>query len=99
MLPMAKTLFILGLFERHLEGARPKTVPIERLNGTMRVLVLGHGDKAKPFALVGVEVADHLDVVDGPKRAKELPEEGLLALGRKVVDKQTPAIAIVGHGL
>ena len=66
------------------------------LDGHQRLLVVGHGDEPEALALVGLQVSDHLDVLNGPEGPEELPEDVLLGLGREVVDEDAPAGAVGG---
>ena len=65
-------------------------VAVETGDGHGRLVVIRHGDEAEAFALVGVEVTDHLHVVDGAKRPKQLPEDALVRIRGQVVHKDAP---------
>lgn len=81
----------------HLQDFVSEPVAVQAGDGHGRVLVVGHGDEAEALALVGVEVADHLDICDGAKRAEHLPEDGFVRLLAKVVDEDAPAVVGVGR--
>ena len=95
-------LFLLVLpavgLEADLEHPVAEGVPVERLDGHQALVVVGHGDEAEALALVGLQVADHLDVLDGAEGAEQLPQDVLLRLRGQVVDEDTPAAAVHGGG-
>lgn len=64
--------------EGDLQDAVAQPVAVETGDGHCRLVVICHGDEAKAFALVGVEVTDHLDVVDCAERPKQLPEHAFV---------------------
>ena len=76
--------------EGHLQYTVAKGKPVEILNSHESLLVVGHGDEAKPFALARGVVADDLDTLHCPKWPKELPEDGVLCVWGQVVDKDAP---------
>lgn len=80
----------LAGLEGHLKDLVPQPVPIQAVDGHGGLLVVGHGDEAETFTLVGVEVSDDFDVDDGTKRAEELPQDGLVGLLAQIVDEDTP---------
>ncbi len=85
----------LAGLERHLQDTVTQPIPIQTGDGHGRFVVVRHGDEAEPLALVGVEVADHLDVVNGTERSKELPQDALVRVRRQVVDEDAPACSCV----
>lgn len=87
------SLVLLAGLERDLQHTVTKAVAIKAGNGHSRLIVVGHGDEAKAFAFVGREVTDDLDIGDGTKRPKQLPQNTLISFRRKVVDKDAPASA------
>lgn len=64
--------------EGDLQDSVAQPVAVETGDGHGRLVIIRHGDKAESFALVGVEVTDHLDVVDRTERPKQLPEHALV---------------------
>lgn len=46
------------------------------------------------FALVGLQVLDHLNGLDGPERTEQLPEHVLLRFGGQIINKDAPAGAV-----
>lgn len=64
---------LVGL-EGDLQHAVAQPVPVQTCDSHSRLVVVRHGDEAEPFALVCVEVSDHLDVVDSTERPKQLPQ-------------------------
>lgn len=84
-------LVLLAGFEGNLQHAVAQAVAVKASNGHGGFVVVGHGDKAKALTFVGGEVTDDLDIGDGAKRPKELPQDALVRLGGQVVDKDAPA--------
>lgn len=84
-------LVLLTGLEGNLEDSVTQSVAIEAGDGHGSFIIVGHGDKAKAFALVGGEVADYFDVGNSSKGPKELPEDALICLWREVVHKDAPA--------
>lgn len=60
---------IIGL-EADLKDAIAEGVAVQGLDGDQALVVVGHGDEPEAFALVGLQVADHFDVLHGTKWAK-----------------------------
>lgn len=85
---------LVGL-EGHLQHAVAQPVPVQTGDGHGRLIVVRHGDEAEPFALVGVEVSDHLDVVDRAEGPKQLPQHTFIRVWRQIVDEDAPASACV----
>lgn len=81
----------LAGLERHLQDTVTQSIPIQTGDGHGRFVVVRHGDESEPLALVGVEVAYHLDIVDGAEWSEELPQDALVRVWRQVVDKDAPA--------
>lgn len=73
-------------------------VSVERLNGDQTLVVVRHGDESEAFALVGLQVTDHFDILDSSERPEQLPQDVLLRLRRQVVDEQTPTAAVHRRG-
>ncbi len=84
-----------GRLEGDLEDAVAQGVAVEGLNGDEGLVVIGHGDESESFALVGLEIADHLDGLDGSEWAKELPEYALLRVGRQIVHEDAPTCPFI----
>lgn len=80
---------LVGL-EGDLQDAVAQPVAVEAGDGHGRLVVIRHGDKAEAFALVCVEVTDHLDVVDGAEGAEQLPEHALVGIRGQVVHEDAP---------
>ena len=98
---MAKCLwFLLVTFETDLECALSvKLVAVECLDRAQGLVVIQHVYESVALApLVGL-VPDDFHVGHGSVGSKQLPQESILAVGREVVDKDAPALAIVGHSL
>lgn len=74
-----------------MQHSVPEAVSVQAGDGHGRLVVVSHGDKAKSFALVCVEVADDLDVCDGAERPEHLPQDALVRVGSQVVDEDAPA--------
>lgn len=85
---------LVGL-ERDLQDAVSQPVPVETGDGHGCLVVVSHGDKSEPFALVCVEVPDDLDVCDGAKRPKHLPQNAFVCIRSQVIDEDAPAGARV----
>lgn len=81
---------LVGL-KGHLQHPVSKPVAIQAGNGHGRLLVISHGNEAEALALVGVEVSNHLDIGDGAKGAKHLPQDALVSILAQVVDEDAPA--------
>lgn len=77
--------------ERHLQNPVPEAVAVQAGDGHGRLVIVSHGDEAEAFALVGVEVADDLDVRDGAERPEHLPQDALVRVRRQVVHEDAPA--------
>jgi len=75
----------------HLQHLVSEPVAVQAGDGHGRLLVVRHGNEAKALALVGVEVADHLDVGDGAEGAEHLPKDALVGVLAQVVDEDAPA--------
>lgn len=82
---------LLAGLEGDLQHTVTKAVAIKAGNGHSRLVIVGHGDEAEALAFVGSEVADDLDIGDGSERTEQLPQNALISLRRKVVDKDAPA--------
>lgn len=67
-------------FKGNLQHSVSQAVPVEAGDGHGRLIIVGHGDETKSLALVGVEVADDLDVVHCTEGAEELPEDTLIRI-------------------
>lgn len=80
-------------FERDLEHAVSQAIAVQAGDGHGRLVVVGHGDEAEAFALVRVEVADHLHVRHGAERPEHLPQDALVRVRSQVVDEDAPARA------
>lgn len=78
-----------------LQDTVAQPVAVETGDGHGRLVVIRHGDKAKTFAFVGVEVTDHLDIVDCAKGPEQLPEHTLVRIWRQVVHEDAPTGARV----
>lgn len=76
--------------EGDLQDTVAQPVAVETSDGHGRLIVIRHGDEAEAFALVGVEVTDHLDIVDRAERPKQLPEDALIWIGGQVVHEDAP---------
>lgn len=85
---------LVGL-EGDLQDAVAQPVAVEAGDGHGRLVVICHGDEAEPFALVGVEVTDHFDVVDGAEGPEQLPQHALVWIRGQVVHEDAPASARV----
>ena len=71
-------LVCLISLEGDLQDTVAQPVAVETGDGHGGLVVIRHGDEAEAFALVGVEVTDHLDIVDCTERPKQLPEHTLV---------------------
>lgn len=81
--------------EGDLQDAVAQPVAVEAGDGHGRFVVICHGDEAEPFALVGVEVTDHFDVVHGAEGPEQLPQHALVRIWGQVVHEDAPASARV----
>lgn len=81
--------------EGDLQDTVTQPVAIETGDGHGRLVIIRHGDEAEAFAFVGVEVTDHLDIIDSAKRPEELPENALVRIWGQVVHKDAPTGACV----
>lgn len=88
-------LVALAGLEGHLQYLVSEPVAVQTRDGHGRLLVVSHGNEAKALALVGVEVTDHLDIVDRTEGPKQLPEHTLIRIWGQVVHKDAPASARV----
>lgn len=82
---------LLAGLEGDLQHAVAQAVPIQAGDSHGRLVVVGHGDKAKALTFVGGEVTDDLDVCDGAERPKELPQDAFVSFRGQVVDEDAPA--------
>lgn len=64
--------------EGDLQDPVTQPVAVETSDGHGRLVVIRHCDEAEAFALVGVEVTDHLHVVDCAEWPEQLPEHTLV---------------------
>jgi len=80
---------VVGL-EADLEDPVAQGVPVEGLDGHQALVVVGHGDESKALALVGLQVADDFDRLDGAERAEQLPQHRLLRVRSQIVHEYTP---------
>ena len=87
---------IIGL-EADLKDAIAESVAVQGLDGDQALVVVGHGDEPEAFALVGLQVADHFDVLYGTKWAKQLPQDVLFRFRRQIVNKDAPATSVNGR--
>src|SRR5699024_6638765 len=94
-LPSRLASLALARLEGHLEHSVAQCVAIQALDGHQRLIVVGHCDEAKALALVRLQIANHLNRLDGAKGAKELPEQRLLSVRGKVVDEDAPTSAAI----
>lgn len=76
--------------EGDLQDAVAQPVAVKTGDSHGSLVVIRHGDEAEAFALVGVEVTDHLDIVDGAERPKQLPEHALIWIWGQVVHEDAP---------
>lgn len=81
----------LARLEGHLQHLVSEPVAVQTGYGHGSLLVISHGNEAKALALVGVEVADHLDVGDGAEGPEHLPKDALVCVLAQVVDEDAPA--------
>ncbi len=88
-LPLSLLVSLVGL-EGHLQDFVSQSVPVQAVDRHGSLLVVRHGDKAKAFALVGVEISDHFHVDDGAERPKHLPEDGLVCILAQIIDEDAP---------
>lgn len=84
---------LLAGLEGDLQHAVAQAIAIQAGDGHGRLVVVGHGDKAKALTFVGGEVTDDLDVRDGTERSEELPQDAFVSFRGQVVDEDTPASA------
>lgn len=89
--PFLSGLMLLAGLEGNLQHTVTQAVAIKAGDSHSRLIVVGHGDKAKALTFVGGEVTDNLDIGDGAERPKELPQDALVCLGGEVVYKDAPA--------
>ena len=89
---LSPSLFVtLGGLEGHLQDLVSKSVAVETGDSHGRLFVVRHGNEAKALALVGVEISDHLDIGDGTKGPKHLPEYALVSILAQIVDEDATA--------
>lgn len=82
-------------FERNLQHAVSEAIAVQAGDGHGCLVVVGHSDEAEAFALVRVEVADHLNVCHRAERPEHLPQDALVCVRSQVVDEDAPACARV----
>lgn len=80
----------LAGLEGHLQDFVSQSVPVQAVDCHGGLLVVRHGDEAKAFALVGVEISDHFHVDDGTERPEHLPEDGLVCILTQIIDEDAP---------
>ena len=102
-LPQHLCGFTLVGFEGNLQDAVAQGVAIQRLDCNDGLVIVGHRNKAKPFALVGLEVSNDFHTLYCTKRPKQLPQDVLFGLWSKVVYKDAPSRTVHGvareHGV
>lgn len=81
--------------EGDLQDTVAQPVAVETGDGHGRFVVIRHGDEAEAFALVGVEVTDHLDIVNGTEGPEQLPQHTLIRIRGQVVHEDAPTGARV----
>ena len=86
-------LAFVGL-ERNLENSVAQGVSIQTLYGHQGFVVICHGDEAKAFAFVGLEISDNLYGLDRTKWSKKLPQKILFSIGSKIIDEDAPPRSI-----
>lgn len=92
--PYLRSLGLVRL-EADLKDTVSQGVSVQRVNRTDRLVVISHCDKSEAFALVSLQVPDHLHALHGPERTEELPEHVLLSFGRKIVHENAPTVHTV----
>ena len=88
--------FVFVGLEADLQDPIAEGVPVQGLDRDQALVVVCHGDEAESLALVRLQIADDLDVLNGAEGAKELPEDVLLGIGSEVVHEDAPAAAVHG---
>lgn len=83
-------LVSLAGLEGDLQDFVSQSVPIQAVDRHGSLLVVRHGNEAETFALVGIEVSDHLHVDDGAEGPEHLPQDGLVRILTQIIDKDAP---------
>ena len=73
----SRLMGLVGL-EGDLQDAVAQPIAVQAGDGHGCLVVVRHGDEAEALALVGVEVADHLDIVDSAEGPEQLPQDALV---------------------
>lgn len=84
----------LGLvrLETDLKHAVSQGVSVQGVNSTDRLVVISHGHEAETLALVSLQVPDHLNALNSPKRTEKLPKHVLLSFRCEVVHENAPTV-------
>ena len=83
-------LVSLAGLEGDLQDFVSQSVPIQTVDRHGGLLVVRHGNEAETFALVGIEVSDHLHIDDGTEGPEHLPQDGLVRILTQIIDKDAP---------
>src|SRR6516225_6890110 len=75
----------------HRQGTAFELCAVEPLDGRFGRRAVGHLDKAKAFGAARVTVGNHIDLVHGTIRLKELAEVMIRRTIRKIPDKDIHA--------
>lgn len=90
LFPPSILLVSLAGLEGHLQDFIPQTVPVQAVDCHGGLLVVWHGDEAKAFALVGVEISDHFHVDNGAEWPEHLPQDCLVCVLTQIIDEDAP---------
>ncbi len=74
----------------HLQDFVSQSIPIQAVDGHGSLFIVCHGDKAKTFAFVGVEISDNFYIDNSAKRPEHLPQDGLICILTQIVDENAP---------
>lgn len=88
--------FTLVGFEGNLQDAIAQGVAIQRLDRNDGLVVIGHRNKAKPFALVGLQVSNDFYTLHRTEWPEQLPQDVLFRLRSEVVYEYTPTRTVHG---
>lgn len=82
--------FALISFEADLKYSISECVAVQWLDRHNRFIVVRHRDETEAFALIGLQVTDDFDALNGTEGPEQLPQHILLGLRRQVVHEYTP---------
>lgn len=104
----ANLRFSIVRLEGDLEDPISEGVSVETLNRNQTFFVIRHRHESEPFALVCLQITNHLilfvglifpdylNILNGSKGAEQLPKYVFLSFWGKIIDEDAPAGSIHG---